>query len=156
LNEPTVLVVDDEVTMLDFLKNTLATEGVAVSTAATGEDGIKQAITNKPDLILLDLRMPAMDGVAVCKAIRANNQTEHIPILVITGTLSREQIEGSMTAGADDLVCKPIDVQDLCLRVRAMLKCKDITDPTERHQRYGQTVRQMVEQRLGSTRSGGK
>jgi DNA-binding response OmpR family regulator len=142
--------------MRDFLKNTLATEGIAVLTAATGEDGIKQAITNKPDLVLLDLRMPAMDGVAVCKAIRANNQTEHIPILVITGTLSREQIEGAMTAGADDLICKPIDVQDLCLRVRAMLKCKDITDPFERHQHYGQTVRQMIEERLTSARLGGK
>jgi DNA-binding response OmpR family regulator len=142
--------------MRGFLKKVLATEGIPVFTAATGDDGIQQAITNKPDLILIDLRMPVMDGVAVCKAIRANNQTEHIPILVITGSLSREQIEGSMTAGADDLVCKPIDVQDLCLRVRAMLKCKDITDRFERHQHYGQTVRQMIEERLTSTRSGSK
>jgi DNA-binding response OmpR family regulator len=156
LNEPTLLVVEDDAEMRGFLKKVLATEGMSVLTAATGDDGIQQAITNKPDLILLDLRMPAPDGVAVCKAIRTNKKTEHIPILVITGSTSREEIEGSMTAGADDLVCKPIDVQDLCLRVRALLKCKDIADPVERHQHYGQTVRQMTEERLPPTRLGGK
>jgi DNA-binding response OmpR family regulator len=146
LKEQTVLVVDDDAAMRDFLKSALAPEKLAVFTAATGEDGIKQALSNPPDLLLVDLRMPATDGVAVCKAIRANTKTEHTPILVVTGSLSREQIEESMTAGADDFVSKPIDVRDLRIRVRALLQWRHITDPVERLQHYVETVREMTDE----------
>ncbi len=146
MREQTVLVVDDDAAMRDFLKNSLAPENLAVHTAASGEEGIKQALTLNPDLLLLDLRMPTMDGVAVCRAIRKHNKLGNIPILVVTGSLSREQIEESMTAGADDFVSKPIDTQDLCIRVRALLKWKHITDPVERLQHYVETVREMSEE----------
>ena len=132
--------------MREFLKNALAPESVAVHTVASGEDGIKQALSLKPDLLLLDLRMPSMDGVAVCRAIRKNEEIGNMPILVVTGSLSREQIEESMTAGADDFVSKPIDTQDLRIRVRALLKWKHLTDPVERLQRYVQTVREMSDE----------
>jgi DNA-binding response OmpR family regulator len=148
LNEPTVLIIDDEAEMRAFLKDALAGEGLALQEAASGEEGVQQAIARKPDLILLDLRMPAMDGAAVCKALRRNDVTERIPILVITGSLSREQIDESMTAGADDFIPKPIDVQDLRIRVRAMLRCKDIEDPAERLMQYIRTVRKMSEEVL--------
>ena len=142
--------------MRAFLKNVLAPEGFDVSESATGEDAVQQAVAGKPDLILLDLRMPVPDGVAVCKAIRANAKTESIPILVVTGTISREQIEESMTAGADDFVSKPIDVRDLLVRVRAMLKCKEIADPVDRLQQYLKTVREMMEAPPPPAQSGGK
>ena len=132
--------------MRDFLKNSLAPEGVVVHTAATGEDGIKAALALKPDLVLLDLLMPSMDGVAVCRAIRKNEQIGHMPILVVTGSLSREQIEDSMTAGADDFISKPIDTQDLRIRVRALLKWKHLTDPVERLQRYVETIRELSDE----------
>ena len=144
LKDPTVLVVEDDAGMREFLKNVLAPEGFAVYTADTGQEGIKQALTITPDLVLLDLLMPTMDGVAVCKALRTNKETENIPILVVTGTESRQQIEESMTGGADDFVSKPIDVRDLLVRVRAMLQCKQIADPVERLSRYVDTVRQMT------------
>jgi DNA-binding response OmpR family regulator len=146
LKEQTVLVVDDDAAMREFLKNSLAPENLAVHTAAGGEEGIKQALALKPDLLLLDLRMPSTDGVAVCKAIRKHDKLGNIPILVVTGSLSREQIEESMTAGADDFVSKPIDTQDLCIRVRALLKWKHITDPVERLQHYSETVREMSDE----------
>jgi DNA-binding response OmpR family regulator len=145
LKEPaeTVLVVEDDVEMQNFLRDVLAPENLAVHAAAKGDDGIKQARAIRPDLILLDLRLPGLDGVAFCNTIRADNRTQNIPIIVVTGTQSREQLVESMTAGADDFVSKPIDVGDLLKRVRAMLKWKHITDPVERFQRYIETVREM-------------
>jgi DNA-binding response OmpR family regulator len=139
----TILVVDDDPAMLDFLKQRLAPEGFTVSTALTSEDGVKQATTLPPDLILLDLRMPLADGVAVCKTLRANPKTERIPILVITGVLSPAQLEESMTSGADDFVSKPIDMADLLIRIHAMLECRAIADPVERLTRYIELVREI-------------
>jgi DNA-binding response OmpR family regulator len=142
LKERTVLVIEDDAGMREFLKSALASESFVVHTADGGEDGIKQALARRPDLILLDLRMPGVDGVAVCKELRTNRATETIPILVATGTPSTKQIEESVISGADDFVSKPIDVGDLIIRVRAMLQCKDITDPIERISRYTEIVRE--------------
>ena len=129
--------------MRNFLRDVLASQGFSVHTVDSGQDALDQTPSLKPDLILLDLIMTRVDGVAVCKALRANEDTETIPILVVTGSLSAKQIEDSMASGADDFVSKPIDVEDMLIRVRAMLKCKHITDPVERLSRYVQTVREM-------------
>ena len=139
----TILVVDDDPAMLDFLKQRLAPEGFAVSTALTGEDGVRQATTLQPDLILLDLRMPLAGGVEVCKTLRSNPKTERIPILVVTGVLSPSELEQSMTSGADDFVSKPIDMADLLIRIHAMLDCRAIADPVERLTRYIELVREI-------------
>jgi len=141
LKAGTILVIDDDPSMLDFLKQRLSPENFAVVTTSTGQEGIDQAIALSPDLILLDLRMPVPDGVTVCKALRANPKTQRIPILVITGVLSPAQLEAAMTSGADDFVSKPIDMTDLLVRIRAMLACRTITDPIERLTRYIETVR---------------
>ena len=139
----TILVVDDDPAMLDFLKQRLTPEGFAVSTALSSEDGMKRAVTLQPDLILLDLRMPGADGLAVCKTLRANPKTERIPILVVTGVLSPGQLEESMTSGADDFVSKPIDMDDLLIRIHAMLECRTIVDPVDRLTRYIEIVREV-------------
>jgi DNA-binding response OmpR family regulator len=144
LKERTVLVIEDDAGMREFLKSALASESFVVYTADGGEDGVKQALALNPDLILLDLVMPGVDGVAVCKALRTNKETETIPILVATGTPSTTQIENSIISGADDFVSKPIDVRDLLIRVRAMLQCKDITDPIKRLSCYAEIVREMT------------
>ena len=148
MKEPAILVVDDEAEMRNFVKDALASEGFTVAMAADGKDGIKQALNLRPDLILLDLRMPTVDGVTVCKTLRMYKETEAIPILVMTASLSQEQIEQAVTAGADDFVNKPVNVQDLLIRIRAMLKWKDISDPVERLSRYGETVREMTDAAL--------
>ena len=155
MNEETVLlVVDDEAEMRKFLKEVLASQGFSVHEATSGQDAVNQAPTLKPDLILLDLMMTTLDGVAVCKMLRSNEKTENIPILVVTGSLSSQQIEESMTSGADDFISKPIDVQDMLIRVRAMLKWKDITDPIDRLSHYVDTVREMSEAPSRPTGSG--
>lgn len=138
----TILVIDDDPGMLDFLTQRLSPAGFTVSTAASSEDGIKQAIIHQPDLILLDLRMPVRSGVTVCKVLRSNPKTQNIPIIVITGALSPSQLRESMTAGADDFVSKPIDLTDLLIRIRAMLESRTIEDPAERFAHYTQLTRE--------------
>ena len=143
MKEPTILVIDDDAGVRDFLTSVLAPEGFFVSTANGGENGINQALALKPDLILLDLVMPGVNGEAVCNALRKNKQTKTIPIIVATGTTSTPRIENSIISGAEDFVSKPIDVEDLLIRIRAMLQCKDITDPIKRVSRYTDIVNEM-------------
>ncbi len=138
----TILVIDDDPAMLDFLTQRLAPEGFSVSTAASGQDGINRALIHRPDLILLDLRMPVRDGVSVCKVLRANPKTQHIPIIVVTGVLLPSQLEEARTSGVDDFAFKPIDLTDLLIRIRAMLECRTIEDPVERFTRYTKITRE--------------
>jgi DNA-binding response OmpR family regulator len=143
LKDQILLVIDDDAAMRDYLANVLGSKGRVVLPAANGDEGISLALTRKPDLILLDLRMPVMDGVAVCKVLHQNKKTQNIPILVITSSQSREQIEEVMVGGADDFITKPIDLPDMLIRVRALLEWKDIIDPVERLQHYHQTLREL-------------
>ena len=142
MKEQSVLVVDDDAGMRELLKSVLTSEKYIVYTAYGGEDGVKQALALSPDLIVLDLLMPRMNGAAVCKALRADKKTATIPILLATGTQSTDQIQDSVAIGADDFVSKPIDTRDLLIRVRAMLRCKEIVDPAERYLRYTELVRE--------------
>ncbi len=128
--------------MLDFLTQRLVPEGFAVSTSVSSQDGINQAFIHRPDLILLDLRMPVQDGVTVCKVLRANPKTQHIPIIVITGVLLPSQLEEARTSGVDDFAFKPIDLTDLLIRIRGMLECRTIEDPVERFTRYYEIIRE--------------
>ena len=141
-NEHIVLVVDDEEGMRDFLKEILVSEGFSVHTCSDGRQAIEKAVTLKPDLVLLDLILPGLDGIAVCQAFRANEKTQKIPILVVTGSPSNKQIEDSMTGGGDDFITKPIDVPDMLIRIRALLECRDILDPMERLSTYAERVRE--------------
>jgi len=150
----TILVIDDDPAMLDFLVQRLSPEGFTVSTATSGEEGISRATKDRPELILLDIRMPIRDGVAVCKALRAKPETQGIPILVVTGVLSPAQLQDAKNSGADDCVSKPVDVTDLLIRIRAMLKCRTIQDQAARSARYAELIREAASKsRLGSPNS---
>ena len=89
MKEQVLLVIDDDAAMRDYLTNVLASKGRVVLTACNGDEGVNLALTRKPDLILLDLRMPVMDGVAVCKVLHQNKKTQYIPILVVTSSQAR-------------------------------------------------------------------
>ena len=138
-----VLVVEDDANMQGFLQEVLASEGYSVLTASDGKEALTQALTRKPDLILLDLVMPNLDGVTFCKAIRADQRTQNVPIVVVTSLNMQAKLDESMAAGADDFIGKPFDVQDLLARVRSMLEVKHITNPHERTQRYTLALRQL-------------
>ena len=138
----TVLVVEDDANMQDFLKEVLASEGLIVHTASDGKEALQKTLALAPDLVLLDLRMPNLDGVTYCKAVRLDKHTQNIPIIVVTSLSMQAKLEESIAAGADDFVAKPFDVNDLLLRVRSMLKVQHITDTQERMQRYILSLRQ--------------
>ena len=151
MSKYTVLVVEDDANMQGFLQEVLASEGYSVLASDDGHDALDQTLARKPDLILLDLRMPSLDGVAFCKAVRADQRTQNIPIIVVTSLNMPDKLEDSMAAGADDFIGKPFDVQDLIVRVRAMLKVKHITNPRERMQLYVLTLNQMRSQNPPTT-----
>lgn len=118
----TILVIDDEKDVLKSLKDTLASESFIVKTAMSGEEGIKAAKREKPNLILLDLRLPDMDGYDVCREIRKASETAHIPIIMVsTRSRDTEKIVG-LEIGADDYVTKPFNVNELLARIRAVLR----------------------------------
>ena len=121
-----ILVVDDEEDLLELIRYNLTKEGYQVRTAPSGEEAIKQAKAWIPDLIVLDLLLPTVDGLDVCRMLKGNKPTSHIPIvmLVVTG----------LEMGADDYVTKPFSPRVLLARIRAALRrgmAPTIDDGTE-------------------------
>lgn len=136
MNRQKVLVVDDDPGMREVLESILVTENVEVCTAVDGKDAVQKTLAAKPDLILLDIGMPKLNGLTFCKAIRAGKDTRNTPIIIITSLTAPGRLEECMEAGADDFVGKPFQVEDLLYRVRAMLKTAEIPDHVERINQY--------------------
>jgi len=115
----TLLVVDDDIRMLRMIKRILELEGYRVRTADDGQTALEVFDDGDPDMVLLDIMMPGMDGYALCQNIR---EFSEIPIIMVTAKVSdREKIEG-LDAGADDYVTKPFSANELAARVRAVLR----------------------------------
>jgi two-component system phosphate regulon response regulator PhoB len=129
----TILVVDDEEDILELVKYNLAREGYQVVCAATGEDAIAKAKRKLPDLILLDLMLPGMDGLEVCKLLKKDSKTEHIPIIMLTAKSEEADVVSGLEVGADDYIAKPFSPKVLTARVRTMLrrKTKNASDNIE-------------------------
>lgn len=114
-----ILVVDDEKAIVDILKFNLEREGFEVVTAADGEEGIDKYRTEQPDLILLDIMMPKVDGLQACKTIRHES---NIPIIMITARAEEVDKVLGLEFGADDYVTKPFGVRELIARVKSNLR----------------------------------
>ncbi len=115
-----ILIIEDEKKVADFIKRGLKEEGYAVDVAYNGEDGCFQAVSNEYDAIILDLMLPKMDGIALCRKVRAENVTT--PILMLTARDSvREKVTG-LDSGANDYLTKPFAFEELLARVRALLR----------------------------------
>jgi len=138
-----VLVVDDDAGMREVLETALATENLTVYTSVDGKDAVQKTLSLKPDLILLDVNMPNLNGLTFCKAIRSSTETRKIPVIIITGLTAKGRIEECMAAGADDFLGKPFRVEELLIRIRAMLKTSHIPDHGQRIQQYLLTMRDM-------------
>jgi DNA-binding response OmpR family regulator len=149
MDQRTVLVVDDDPGMREVLESILAMENVAVYTAIDGKDAIQKTLALKPDLILLDVGLPKLNGLTFCKAIRAGTETRNIPVIVVTSLTAKGRLEECMEAGADDFLGKPFPMEELLIRVRAMLQTAHISDHVERLNQYILAVHDMRERTHG-------
>lgn len=118
----TILVIDDEPVNIQVLSRKLKWEGLGVLTAKNGQEGLALAKSGSPDLILLDIMMPGMDGFEVCQKLREDERTKSIPVIFVTAQNSRQgKLEG-LKAGAVDYITKPIDLEETTARIRSQLK----------------------------------
>lgn len=122
MSKQTILVVDDEQDLLDLIEYNLRQEGYDVLKAENGKDGIQMAKEHMPDLVLLDIMMPQMDGIEVCDRMREDSTLSHIPIIFLTARSDEKtEIEG-LNKGADDFITKPISTTKLVSRIKAVLR----------------------------------
>jgi two-component system, OmpR family, KDP operon response regulator KdpE len=124
MNKPVVLVVDDEVQIRRLLQLTLESDGYRVLKAETGEEGIRRAAMDRPELILLDLGLPDMDGTAVLKSLR---EWATFPIIILSVRNSEREIIACLDAGADDYLVKPYRSGELLARVRTAIRHRPST-----------------------------
>jgi two-component system, OmpR family, response regulator len=117
---PQVLVVDDEVNIRELVQVALKFHGCSVTTAASGKDALRQADASKPDLIVLDVMMPDMDGFEVCRRLRAAGN--EVPVIFLTARDTSSDTVKGLAIGGDDYVTKPFSVEALVARVRAVLR----------------------------------
>ena len=115
-----VLVVDDDPTMLEIVRTVLSSGGLEVATSSTGRGGLRAAHEHPPDCAVLDVTMPDMTGLEVCRALRADAETADIPIILLTGRGQWLDVASGFDAGADDYLVKPFTAQDLLTRVDAL------------------------------------
>jgi len=117
---PSVLVVDDEPNIRELVQVALQFHGCAVTTAATGKDALRQAETERPDLILLDVVLPDLDGFEVCRRLRSGGN--EVPVIFLTARDTSSDTVTGLALGGDDYVTKPFSVESLVARVRAVLR----------------------------------
>jgi CheY-like chemotaxis protein len=119
---PRVLVVDDTPSIRRAWCAALETRGFSVYEASNGLEGIEVARATAPDLVIMDLAMPIMDGIRATAALKADQQTGAVPVLAVTGDLSPDRAEAALLAGAERMLLKPIGLQELLRHIEAVLR----------------------------------
>ena len=130
-DEGTILVVDDEPRNIKLLEAHLVHKGYVVCTAGSGEEALQALTERRPDLILLDIVMPGIDGLEVCRRVRADPATAFLPVVMITASGDTVKLQ-AIEAGADDFLTKPFEKEELLARVRSLLRVKRYHDTIER------------------------
>ncbi len=128
---PRILIVDDNAMNVKVLQTRLAAEGYEIITAADGEEGLSCARKHTPDLILLDVMMPKLDGFEVCRRLRADAAFPFTPIIMVTAMADSKDVVAGLEAGGDEYLTKPVDHAALAARVRSMLRIKRLHDKAE-------------------------
>lgn len=124
-NVKKILIIEDEASISDIIKFNLNKEGYEVDTAYDGQDGLSKALTGNPDLILLDVMLPLMDGFQVCKKIR---ETSNVPILMLTAKEEEVDKVLGLELGADDYITKPFGMRELIARIKANIRRNDFME----------------------------
>ncbi len=140
MSKSTVLVIDDEADLIELVRYNLEKEGFEVIAAADGESGLEKARRHKPDLIVLDLMMPGLDGLAVCRALRGDERTRAIPLIMLTAKAAETDRIVGLEMGADDYIVKPFSPRELVARVRAILRRAAQSREADRAIRHGDLV----------------
>ncbi|MGO1820160.1 MAG: response regulator, partial [Senegalia sp. (in: firmicutes)] len=127
-----ILVVDDEENIVELIKYNLKNNGYDIITAFDGNEAYTKAIEENPDLILLDIMLPILDGIEVCKKLKRNKQSENIPIIMLTAKREETDKVLGLEIGADDYITKPFNIRELIARVKAVLRRVNSKDNTEK------------------------
>ena len=129
-----VLVVDDEREIRDLLSAFLTEDGYEVIAASNGKEAIQLAQTEHPQVILMDVKMPGIDGIETCKRLKTGEKTQSIPVIMVTAYQDRD-VEAYLE-GADDFVNKPFDRLEITFRIKSMLRIRHLNDELERALAY--------------------
>jgi signal transduction histidine kinase len=139
-DSPLVLIVDDTARSRALLRSLLEPEGYRLAEATHGEEALELAAENTPDIILLDVMMPGMDGFETCRRIRANKEMREVPVLLLTALDDRKSRLEGLSAGADDFITKPIDTVELRIRVRAITQLNRFRSLSDHRARFEQAI----------------
>ncbi len=142
MSKETVLVIEDEPDIAELVQYNLEREGYRVLVAKDGETGLRDAATRAPDIVLLDIMLPGMDGLEVCRRLRDEPTTEAIPLIILTARSEETDVVVGLELGADDYVPKPFSPRELVARVRALLRRTAVREQGRRQARIerGQVV----------------
>ena len=121
---PTILIVDDEETNIRLLKGMLAPKGYDLREATRGEEALLLATDILPDMVILDVMMPGIDGFEVCQRLKGDDKTKIIPVIMVTALSEKQHRLKAMECGADDFISKPVDLTELHIRVKSLLRIK--------------------------------
>ncbi|MCF8112904.1 MAG: response regulator transcription factor [Desulfotignum sp.] len=127
----TILIVDDEEDIVELIRYNLKSEGYTILTAGTGEQAIKIARQSRPDLIVLDLMLPGIDGLEVTRHLKNNDPTAQIPIVMVTAKGEESDVVTGLELGANDYISKPFSPRELQARIRAILRRRRKTGETD-------------------------
>src|SRR5437016_8491290 len=125
---PRILIVDDNETNRDILMTRLSTQAYDLLQAADGEEALAAAYEHVPDLILLDVMMPKLDGIEVTHQLKADTSLPFMPIILVTAKADSKDVVAGLDAGADEYLTKPIDQMALLARVKSVLRIKELHD----------------------------
>ena len=138
-----ILVADDEQEIRNLLDHFLKGQGYEVVLASDGNQALKLAAEENPQVIILDIKMPGLDGLEVCKRLKEKEQTKLIPVIVITGFEDNKM--AALNIGADDFVNKPFDMAEISSRVKSALRIRHLTDELERAVAYIEELQKDLE-----------
>ena len=149
---PRILIVDDNEMNRDILVTRLGTQGYELFQAADGEEALAAAAQHLPDLILLDVMMPKLDGMEVCRRLKADPNMPFMPIILVTAKAASTDVVAGLEAGADEYLTKPVDQMALVARVKSVLRIKELHDQVSAQAAdlatWNRTLEQRVEEQL--------
>ncbi|MGD0918394.1 MAG: HD domain-containing phosphohydrolase [Thermodesulfobacteriota bacterium] len=148
---PKILLADDDPVILKYLSILLQKHDYHCLIATNGIEAMEKVATDSPDLVLLDIMMPEMDGLEVCKKLKSDPSTQYIPIIIMTGSTDRELRVKGLSAGANDFLTKPIERLELMVRIKNLLRIKEFEDFLRN---YNERLKREVEEKTRQIREG--